>query len=32
VAFDNFRIETIPEASATVLLGLGVLGLLRRRR
>ena len=32
VSFDNFRIETIPEASVVPLLGLGLAGILRRRR
>ena len=32
VIFDNFRIETIPEASVAPLLGLGLVGILRRRR
>jgi len=32
VTFDNFRIEIVPEPSVAVLLGLGLAGILRRRR
>jgi len=32
VYYDNFRLEVIPEPTGLALIGVGALGLLRRRR